>query len=415
MRFADVLSDVGRPVAYYPKLRQITGSVTATLFLCQLAYWHGKGKRTDGWIWKTKAEMQKETGLSRREQDTARKALKKRGFIEESKRGIPARLHYRLKLDAIEQAWKEVLAQKEQTRMAESAEQERRNPPNSGVGMRHCNTDSTQKNTTEREEGTSSLSTETRNNASDESSSNDNDTSTIPARSAVGVEQAPSSSSPRPELRSVDGDERQESVLHVGTASSPSDCECRKDNRQRQTTTTNDNGNDDSTRSVPAVPAGVSEEDYQAFLKVYEDEVGDSDDLSFSDATKHLKGLLAKVRVDELHTCLEWAVENGKPTGSVGILKKVAKDWLGSDDGQYAVGERERMAKLQRTVESIRKVLVWYRDNKKTEDGGIPETIEAAMCVWAWATKYEQDEAWQWRVYDAMQAVKREFGEADLK
>jgi hypothetical protein len=105
MKITDFLSDVGRPVAYFPKLRHITGSVNATLFLCQLIYWEGKQASKTGWIYKTHSEMEEETGLSRREQETARRKLKDLGLIEERLAGVPQRLHYRLNKKKINDAW----------------------------------------------------------------------------------------------------------------------------------------------------------------------------------------------------------------------------------------------------------------------------------------------------------------------
>lgn len=105
MKITDFLSDVGRPVAYFPKLRHITGSVNATLFLCQLIYWEGKQASKTGWIYKTHSEMEEETGLSRREQETARRKLKDLGLIEERLAGVPQRLHYRLDKKKINDAW----------------------------------------------------------------------------------------------------------------------------------------------------------------------------------------------------------------------------------------------------------------------------------------------------------------------
>lgn len=90
-----------RPVAYHPILAKVVGSVTAALFLSQLAYWSDKGFDKDGWIYKTEAEMEDETGLSRKEQETARKALVWCGVLKEERRGIPARMWYLIDWDAL--------------------------------------------------------------------------------------------------------------------------------------------------------------------------------------------------------------------------------------------------------------------------------------------------------------------------
>ncbi len=91
-----------RPVAYRPDLARILGGVKCAVFMCQMLYWTGKGKRADGFIWKTRAELEIETGLTRHEQDGARKKLKALGVMEEKRAGIPAKMHYRVNLEVLE-------------------------------------------------------------------------------------------------------------------------------------------------------------------------------------------------------------------------------------------------------------------------------------------------------------------------
>jgi len=93
-----VLAD--RPVAYHPGLARVLG-VKEAIFVCQLLYWHGKGKLPGGWIWKTQADITEEIGLSRREQEGARRRLVAAGILEEDLRGVPATMHYRLNLDTL--------------------------------------------------------------------------------------------------------------------------------------------------------------------------------------------------------------------------------------------------------------------------------------------------------------------------
>jgi hypothetical protein len=73
----------------------------AGTFLRQLVYWTGKEHDPEGWIYKTQSEMEDETGLSRTQQEKARKILRKAGVLEEVKKGIPCRLHYRVDLEAL--------------------------------------------------------------------------------------------------------------------------------------------------------------------------------------------------------------------------------------------------------------------------------------------------------------------------
>jgi hypothetical protein len=105
MKLGDVLASIGHSVSYYPALRPICGSVNAVIFLQQFSYWTGKQKNSDGWIFKTRDDIEAETGLTRTEQENARKQLRERGFIEEKLKGIPATLHYRINIPAINGAW----------------------------------------------------------------------------------------------------------------------------------------------------------------------------------------------------------------------------------------------------------------------------------------------------------------------
>lgn len=95
----DYESQMGRVIAFRPLFTDITGSSTATLFLCQLLFWTDRTTEPDGWIFKTRDEWWKETRLSRTEQENARKALRDRSIIVEELRGLPAKLWYRVNRD----------------------------------------------------------------------------------------------------------------------------------------------------------------------------------------------------------------------------------------------------------------------------------------------------------------------------
>jgi hypothetical protein len=90
-----------RPIAYHPILAKVCGSVTAALFLSQIAYWSDKGHSSDGWIWKTREEMTDETGLSRREQESARRILSDLKILQQARRGVPARMWYQIDWDVL--------------------------------------------------------------------------------------------------------------------------------------------------------------------------------------------------------------------------------------------------------------------------------------------------------------------------
>jgi len=86
-----------RPIAFHRCFIDLTSSVTAALFLSQAVYWQKRlPDERDGWWHKNRAEWTDETGLSRREQETARQNLKRLGVLEEQRTGVPAKLMYRL-------------------------------------------------------------------------------------------------------------------------------------------------------------------------------------------------------------------------------------------------------------------------------------------------------------------------------
>lgn len=105
-------------IAFRPAVARALGSVTAALFLCQATYWQNivggdkwwfklrdaqrdankkilapTEKRLQSWEW--------ETGLTRAKQQEARALLRRLGLLEEKREGIPARLYYRIDLNAL--------------------------------------------------------------------------------------------------------------------------------------------------------------------------------------------------------------------------------------------------------------------------------------------------------------------------
>lgn len=85
-----------RPIAFQRVFVDVTGSITASLFLSQLVYWNRRTTDPDRWIYKTREEWQEETGMTRYEQETARNKLKNLGILTEELRGLPAKMYYRL-------------------------------------------------------------------------------------------------------------------------------------------------------------------------------------------------------------------------------------------------------------------------------------------------------------------------------
>ena len=93
---ANVLQLFDRPIAFHRCFVTLTGSVTAALLLSQAFYWQRRCKDPDGWWYKTRDHWFEETGMARREQEGARRKLRKLRLLQEERRGVPAQLWYRL-------------------------------------------------------------------------------------------------------------------------------------------------------------------------------------------------------------------------------------------------------------------------------------------------------------------------------
>lgn len=91
-----------RPVAFQRAFVRLGIGVTGALLLSQLVYWHNRTEKT--WFYKTRAEIEDETGLTRTEQETARKRLVQIGVLEEKLMSTPAKMHFRINEIQLEEA-----------------------------------------------------------------------------------------------------------------------------------------------------------------------------------------------------------------------------------------------------------------------------------------------------------------------
>ncbi len=89
------------PIAFYRIFATIGGGACAGIFLSQAYYWMSKTKDKDGQFYKSQEDWEKETALTRYEQDKIRKELKNKGLLEEKKQGVPCRLFFRINQDAL--------------------------------------------------------------------------------------------------------------------------------------------------------------------------------------------------------------------------------------------------------------------------------------------------------------------------
>lgn len=136
-----------KPIAFNKHYVFLGCGINGAVMLSQLVYWADKSKDPNGWIYKTGKEWTDETGLTRREQDTARKNLRELGFIEEHKHGVPCKVHFKVNQHKLYSSLIE-LAQKNKG-YAQISQTECTNQPNLIGGKRQTNTESTTKNTTD--------------------------------------------------------------------------------------------------------------------------------------------------------------------------------------------------------------------------------------------------------------------------
>ncbi len=105
MNIGTAIGGLGRPVAYYPSLARCLGGVNAALLLCQLIYWRGKGRYGDT-IYKTADELTEETGLTYREQLTARKKLRGLGILQERYDRLRHQTYFNVDLTALDRVFR---------------------------------------------------------------------------------------------------------------------------------------------------------------------------------------------------------------------------------------------------------------------------------------------------------------------
>jgi hypothetical protein len=85
-----------RVVGYSPDLARMVGGATTGLFLSQLLFLSDKGANPEGWVYKSEQEMGKETGLTKREQQTARRKLLALGVIAIMRGGWKNTYHFKV-------------------------------------------------------------------------------------------------------------------------------------------------------------------------------------------------------------------------------------------------------------------------------------------------------------------------------
>lgn len=104
MKLGVLWRNLGNSTVYYPKLAKVTGGATASILFCQLFHWQSQLSHPDQWVRMTLDEIEKETGLSRLEQEWARSQLIERSLLKERYvNGDSDTLEFWPDIDALEQ------------------------------------------------------------------------------------------------------------------------------------------------------------------------------------------------------------------------------------------------------------------------------------------------------------------------
>jgi hypothetical protein len=91
-----MLGYLDRPIAFHRAFVQLGIGINGALLLSQALYWSKRTKDADRWLYKSIEEWGEETGMTRREIDTARFKLRKLGILLEKKQGVRCRIYYRI-------------------------------------------------------------------------------------------------------------------------------------------------------------------------------------------------------------------------------------------------------------------------------------------------------------------------------
>ncbi len=117
------LRGIGQPIAYFPKLSIYLGCINAGVFLGQMVFWSDKTDNPLG-VYKTSEEITKETGLSYKQQVSARKKLVSLGLISETYKRLDHRLYFKFNTERFDEWFSEMLLANEQNGISPNDEME---------------------------------------------------------------------------------------------------------------------------------------------------------------------------------------------------------------------------------------------------------------------------------------------------
>lgn len=102
MNAVETLKLIGRPNAYYPKLAKPLGGVSSAVLFSQLFYWQDKATSDLG-VYKTRDELEDETGLTHNEQRTAIKKLCEKGVLIVTEKRLEHKTFYKIDHEKVNQ------------------------------------------------------------------------------------------------------------------------------------------------------------------------------------------------------------------------------------------------------------------------------------------------------------------------
>ncbi len=137
----DLTQLLGRPIAYHRIFAHLGGDANSAVFLSQCLHWtprashkNKKAPASEGWFFKTQAEFWEETGLTRYNQETARRKWRKLGVLEEKRVGQQGHIYYRINLHRLAELLKALISgQHSQFQMWESNSSKSYNPTSGTV------------------------------------------------------------------------------------------------------------------------------------------------------------------------------------------------------------------------------------------------------------------------------------------
>lgn len=131
-----------KPIAFNRHYVSLGCGINGALMLSQMVYWSKRTKDQNGYFYKTQDEWVEETGLTRYEQEGARKKLKELGFISEHKHGVPCKVHFKVNHERLYSALIQYV-ENQQTGMWENHKLDSGKPANKAAEKQQTNTENT--------------------------------------------------------------------------------------------------------------------------------------------------------------------------------------------------------------------------------------------------------------------------------